>query len=91
MSSCVYIPTIIKNGQEQPSRLFQDLSKIFKKREDAIDVWSLFQIPNIEKYYNISKVDGEFLLEDVVEALHLNNLEDKLTKSFLFTSLKLSF
>ena len=35
MSSCIYIPTVNINGEEKPSKLFQDLNKVFEKREDV--------------------------------------------------------
>lgn len=84
MKSCVLIPSIKINGIEKPSKLFQDLTKIFINRKDAIEVWGLFQIPNFGDKYGLKKVNGEYLAKDIKEKLEFNKyLEDKLSKKVI--------
>ena len=82
MKTCIYIPTIKVNGKEIESKLFKDLTKAFKNRDDAIDIWSLFQVPGFGEKYGLTKVNGEFLLSDIKEKFDFEKvLEGKLSKT----------
>ena len=80
MNACVLIPTIKVNNKEKESKLFKDLEKMFADRKDAIEIWSLAQVPGFMAKYNLEKVDGEYLAEDIKKALSFDEvLEDRLS------------
>lgn len=82
MNTCVNIPTVKINGVEKPSKLFQDLTSMFKNRNDAIEVWCLFQVPGFGEQHNLKKINGEYLAEDIKTALNFDTvLENKLSKA----------
>lgn len=82
MKTCIMIPTVNVNGEEIESKLFKDLTKIFKDRNDVKEIWALFQIPGVGERLNLNKVNGEYLAEDVIQALDLDTvLEGKLSKT----------
>ena len=84
MSSCIYIPMVNINGEEKPSKLFQDLNKVFEKREDVKEIWALLQVDSFANRYDLKKVNGEYQINDVIKALNIENvLENKLSRTFL--------
>lgn len=81
---CTLVPTIKINNKERESKLFKDLTQMFAKRKDAIEIWSLAQIPGFMAKYGLKKVNGEYLAEDIKKALNFNEvLESKLSKDVI--------
>lgn len=84
MKTCKLIPTIKINGVEKESKLFDDLSKVLEKREDVKELWGLLQVDSFIEKYNLKKVNGECLINDVIKQMNLETvLENKLSRTFL--------
>ena len=74
--SCVYKPTITKNGQEVESRLFNDLLSLTGNRDSSKYLWGLSQIKDFTNTLTGLEYDnnGEVTIESFDKALNIKDL-----------------
>lgn len=76
MASCVYKPTIIKNGKEIESRLFNDLLSLTGNRESTKYLWGLSKIEDFTNSLTGLEYDenGEITIESYDKALNIKEI-----------------
>ena len=76
MASCVYKPTIIKNGKEIESRLFNDLLSLTGNRESTKYLWGLSKIEDFTNSLTGLEYDEneEITIESYDKALNIKEI-----------------
>ena len=76
MGSCIYKPTVIKNGEEVESKLFNDLLSLTGNRESSKQLWALSQISEFTDTLSDLKYDenGEVTIESLDNAIKIKDL-----------------
>ena len=78
MAHCVYKPTIINKGQENESKLFNDLLSLTGNRESSKYLWGLSQIKEFTDTLDNLEYDenGEVTVESLNKAINIKDFID---------------